>query len=107
MQKIFDQYLKALARTERMSLRDLSFYQEELLVRLVLHAYGGVETSTAVIGALALCPLHLSHPTLAVCIGTSRSCQEETFTAASFDVSKVKRPNRTSWGMLFPNDFYL
>jgi hypothetical protein len=35
---VFDQFLKALERTERMPLRDLARYQEQLLIRLVRHA---------------------------------------------------------------------
>lgn len=35
---VFEQFLKALGRTERMPLRDLARYQEHLLIRLVLHA---------------------------------------------------------------------
>jgi phenylacetate-CoA ligase len=35
---VFNQFLKALERTERMPLRDLAHYQEQLLVRLVRHA---------------------------------------------------------------------
>jgi phenylacetate-CoA ligase len=38
MQEIFDQYLKALARTERLPPRELALYQEQLLIRLVRHA---------------------------------------------------------------------
>ena len=34
--------------------------------------------TTAVISALALGPLHLSQPTLAAGVGTSRSCHERT-----------------------------
>jgi phenylacetate-CoA ligase len=42
MREIFDQYLAALARTEKMSLRDLAAYQQELLIRLVRHAHGSL-----------------------------------------------------------------
>lgn len=40
MREIFDRYLAALSRTERMPLRDLALYQQELLARLVRHARG-------------------------------------------------------------------
>ena len=36
--EVFNQFLKALERTERMPLRDLARYQERLLIRLVRHA---------------------------------------------------------------------
>jgi phenylacetate-CoA ligase len=36
--EVFNQFLKALERTERMPLRDLARYQEQLLIRLVRHA---------------------------------------------------------------------
>ena len=35
---VFDQFLNALERTERMPLRELARYQEQLLIRLVRHA---------------------------------------------------------------------
>ena len=38
MNEIFDQFIKTLAQTERMSLRNLALYQEQLLIRLVQHA---------------------------------------------------------------------
>lgn len=38
MTAAFNQFLKALERTERMSLPDLARYQEQLLIRLVRHA---------------------------------------------------------------------
>jgi phenylacetate-CoA ligase len=38
MQELFDRYSRALERTERMSLRELARYQEQLLIRLVRHA---------------------------------------------------------------------
>jgi phenylacetate-CoA ligase len=43
VQETFDRYLDALARTERMSVRDLALHQEELLVRLVRHAHAGLD----------------------------------------------------------------
>ena len=38
MTELFDQFLRALARTERLPPRELALYQEQLLVRLVRHA---------------------------------------------------------------------
>jgi phenylacetate-CoA ligase len=38
MQELIEHYSRALAQTERMSLRELAHYQEQLLVRLVRHA---------------------------------------------------------------------
>lgn len=42
MTVIFDEFLKTLERTERLPLRELAGYQQQLLIRLARHAYASV-----------------------------------------------------------------
>jgi phenylacetate-CoA ligase len=42
MKDIFDRFLATLARTERLPPRELAFYQQDLLVRLVRHAHAAL-----------------------------------------------------------------
>lgn len=52
MQELVERYSRALAKTERMSLRDLTHYQEQLLAHLVRHARDELPFYRSRLGAL-------------------------------------------------------